>query len=421
MINLYQFQKEYLAGLPPKFIFSADTGTGKTFMALEQYARHAFGKPLLILAPASKVNTGDWERDVKEFFEGKQLPKYEIFSYEKFSRVPSIKEYREKGKIGLWREWLQKYPSGFAVICDEVHRAKNPQSGIGKRVFEISRSCSFFVGLSATPLPNGWIDAANYFKIFGFTPNITAFKKRYCDISTYRGFPVIEGYYREEELKSLWNRISKPLDKNLALDLPDIVTVEVKFTAPKEYITVEKTRIFSDKFLDNPSALMHALRQSTAKAKMEWLDGFLTDASGNIVIFYNYENELESILSLLKKKQYDGRMVYQQNGHLHNTPSKEHWDKLNRTITLAQYKAGSTGVEFTYANEVVYFSPTYSYSDYEQSIGRVYRNGQDKKVTLYQMRTVATIETEVWSAIREKKNFQAKQWFEDKYKEPYHE
>jgi len=35
-------------------MFAADTGTGKTYMALAHYDKHAYLKPLLILAPASK-------------------------------------------------------------------------------------------------------------------------------------------------------------------------------------------------------------------------------------------------------------------------------------------------------------------------------------------------------------------------------
>ena len=66
MINLYEYQKRYLADLPVRSIMAADTGTGKTFMALAHYQRHAAGAPLLILAPASKIRTEDWERDITE-------------------------------------------------------------------------------------------------------------------------------------------------------------------------------------------------------------------------------------------------------------------------------------------------------------------------------------------------------------------
>lgn len=413
-VELYKFQVDYLKGMPAKHFMAADTGTGKTFMALAHYDALTYGTPLLILAPAAKVNTGDWERDIQEYFAGRLMPEFEVWSYEKFSRVPTVAQYQKTGDRGVWRNWLSRHPSGFAVICDEVHKAKNPQSGVGKRVFEIASAASFFVGLSATPLPNGWIDAANYFKIFGFTKNITEFKKRYCEIVTYKGFPEIRGYYHEGELQQRWNDIAKPLSKQTALDLPALTTVPVTLAAGPEYVKVQKSRLFEDKFLDNPSALAHALRKSILEPKVVWLNDFLDGVSDNVVIFYNYTRERDMILAMIKRS-HKGRQVFRQDGEKHEVPGKDVWGGLKRTITLAQYQSGSTGIELTYAATTVYFSPTYSYSNYEQSIGRINRNGQTQKMTLYLLCAPATLERDVWSALRNKSDFQSLQWYAEKF------
>jgi superfamily II DNA or RNA helicase len=411
-IKLYDFQTEYLRGLPHKYIFAADTGTGKTYMALAHYDKHAYLKPLLIVAPASKANSGDWERDVQEYFAGRILPEYLIVSYEKFSRKPTPEQYRS-GKRGMYDTWLSEHPSGFAVICDEVHKAKNPSAHAGRRVYEVSKQADFFCGLSATPMPNGWIDAVNYLKIFGHVKHITEFKKRYCNVQTYKGFPEIVGYYHEDELKRYWNKIAKPLSKQSALDLPPLTFVAVKLPITKEYHEIERKRIFGDKFLDNPSALLHALRQSLIEPKLKWLDEFLEGVSDNCVIFYNYESERTAILELLKRKHKD-RQVFRQDGEKHEVPSKDKWDGLVRTITLAQYQSGSTGIELTYAATTVYFSPTYSYQDYEQSIGRTNRNGQTQKMTMYLLCAPTTVERDIWDALRNKTSFQSAQWYKAK-------
>jgi len=397
-------------------MFAADTGTGKTYMALAHYDKHAYLKPLLILAPASKVNTGDWERELQEYFAGRIVPEHEIYSYEKFSRVPSIAQFTKTGDRGVWRDWLQRHPTDFAVIADEVHKAKNPQSGVGKRLFEVTQMCSFFVGLSATPLPNGWIDAINYLKVFGFVKNKTDFYKRYVDTVNFKGFPEIRGYWHESELQRFWNRIAKPLSKQAALDLPPVTYVPVTLPAGSEYIKVQKERLFGDKFLDNPSALMHALRQSIIEPKVAWLDNFLEGASDNVVVFYNYQSERDAILKMIKNK-HKGRTIFRQDGEKHEIPSKPRWPDLQRTITLAQYQSGSTGIELTYAATTVYFSPTYSYSNYEQSIGRTNRNGQTNKMTLYLLCAPSTLERDVWAALREKRDFQEKQWYAEKLDE----
>lgn len=411
-VELYKFQQDYLRGLPSRYIFAADTGTGKTYMAIAHYDKHAYLKPLLILAPAAKVNTGDWQREIAEWFAGRIVPEYEIYSYEKFSRVPTIKQYQKTGDRGVWRDYLARHPNGFALIADEVHKAKNPQSGMGRHVFEVSQAAQFFVGLSATPLPNGWIDVANYFKIFGLSKNITEFKRRYCDIVTYKGFPEIRGYWHEGELQSRWNSMARPLSKQNALDLPPVTTIPVSLPAGPNYLKVQKERIFGDQFLDSPSALMHALRQSVIEPKVAWLKNFLDGASDNVVIFYNYVEEREQILSMLSKS-FKGRQVFRQDGEKHEIPSKEVWGDLSRTITLAQYQSGSTGIELTYASTTVYFSPTYSYSNYEQSLGRTNRHGQTQKMTLYLLCAPSTIERAVWGALRNKKDFQSDQWYKE--------
>lgn len=409
-IELYEFQKQYLKGLPARYIFAADTGTGKTFMALAHYDKHAYLKPLLILAPASKVQTGDWERELKQYFAGRLLPEYEIYSYEKFSRVPTVAQYKKTGDRGVWRDWINRHPSGFAIIADEIHKAKNPQSGIGKALFETAARADFLCGLSATPLPNGWIDAANYYKIFGFSKNITEFKSRYCRIETYKGFPEIVEYYRETELQRYWNSIAKPLSKDAALDLPSVTTVPVSLPSGPQYLKVLKDRYFGDKFLDNAPALLHALRQSLYPDKVKWLDNFLEGASDNVVIFYNYKSERDAILQMLKKS-HKGRVIFRQDGEKHEVPGKDRWADLERTITLAQYQSGSTGIELTYAATIVYFSPTYSYANYEQSIGRINRNGQTRKMTLYMLCAPATVERDIWGALRNKSDFQVTQWY----------
>src|SRR4028119_431405 len=104
-MKLYPFQEKYLANLPAKFIFAADTGTGKTVMALNHYKNHSYPKKLLILGPAAKMRTGDWQRHVEEYF-GDYAPEVHYYSYEKFSRNSSMKEYKATRSRGVWYDWL---------------------------------------------------------------------------------------------------------------------------------------------------------------------------------------------------------------------------------------------------------------------------------------------------------------------------
>lgn len=411
-IELYDYQKKYLSDLPARAIMAADTGVGKSFMSLAHYEQHGNGQPLLILAPASKVRTGDWERDVRLWWAGREAsaPHVEVYSYEKFSRNPSLRQFRD-GKRALWHKAAPHYGgTQYAIIADECHRAKNPQSGIGKAIYWAAKDATFFVGLSATPLPNGWIDFASYSKVWGFTKNITEFKKRYCNYVTYKGFPELKNYWHEDELRGQWQSISKALKKSEALDLPARTFIGVDFKRPPEYVkTILERKTADGDILDNPSALAHALRQTLTKPKLDYLSDLIEGTDENIVIFYNYTSERDAILDMLAKKHKD-RRVRRQDGARHELPPKEEWASERRSVTLSHYKSGSTGVEMTYATVVVYFSPTYSYAEYMQSIGRVYRNGQTAKTTFYNFRTPTTIEEDVYTCLRDKNDFQSKQW-----------
>ena len=416
MVQLYKYQLKYLSDLPARAIMAADTGTGKTFMALAHYQNQMYlGEdirtgakqyiaPLLILAPASKVRTEDWEREIEEYF-GDNQPDYQIYSYEKLSRDKK-----------LWQNFSPKHGGKqYAVIADEVHRAKNSQSNTGKALYHIAKDAQFFAGLSATPLPNGWIDAANYFKIFGLVKHVTDFKNKYCTIQTYKGWPEITGYVNEPDLAKKWQSISKLLTKAEANDLPDRTFVPVNFTErPKEYTRMLQERTTKDgNFLDTAPGLTHALRQELTAPKLPYLEDLLDGTSENVVIFYNYISERKAILDLLNKKKFKSKRIIRQDGEKHEIPRKGEWSSVKNSITLAHYQSGGTGVEMTYATQVIYFSPTYSYGDYIQSIGRVYRNGQTQKTTFYNFRTVPTIEKSIYDTLRNKQDFQVKQWLEN--------
>jgi superfamily II DNA or RNA helicase len=432
-MQLYEYQEEYLSRLPKNCIMGADTGTGKTIMALAHYRNNCpvvtetlkdvgnwrnkydynevrLAMPLLILAPASKVRTGDWEREAKEF--GLPSDRLTVMSYEKATRKTRFDKWAKGAKATWWEQWLVDNPK-YVLIADEVHKAKNPQSLTGKGVFALATNAQQFIGLSATPLPNGWVDICNYGKIFGWWKNKTEFFKDY--VITYQipnqHWSKISGYRQEDKLKELWASVAKPLRKEQALDLPRFKYQVVNTPKPREYDQVRKTRIYRAEELDNAPLLANALRRTIIADRIKWIADFLDGASGHTVIFYNYIEEREAILNIVP----DGITVYRQDGEKHELPTKDQWKDLpERSIVLAHYRSGGTGVEMTFADKIIYSSPTYSYADFSQSIGRVYRNGQTLPVTAYLLHTKDTIDSDIWSCIRRKKAFDVELWVKNK-------
>jgi len=362
-----------------------DTGTGKTIMALTHYLVFFSDRPLVIFAPASKVKEGGWQRTIEQF---RIRQEYNIISYNKMPK-----------------QCLET--KNCFVIFDEAHRIKDSTGVWGKTANQIvHKYCEGFVLLTATPLSNGWIDSINYFKMFHMTPCKYHFLQQHAIVDTRRGYPEILGWRNTGRLERNWQRISRRLNKSEAIDLPELVEKKVYFTACAKYKKIKRLRISDGKAYDNMMAWRHGLRSNTAtEDKIQYILDLLEDTQSNIIIFYNYDSELQDL-----KKSIIDRVVYQCNGHCKTYPKMEEWGRITNTVTLANYKSGSEAVEFTYADVIIYFSPTESYTEYYQSIGRCHRIGQKNKVTIYKFITRATIEEHIYESLDNKQDFNFESW-----------
>lgn len=386
MIKLYKYQQHYLDKVHPNFIFNCDTGTGKTIMALEHQQKYFLHNKVLIVAPASKINEGGWQRTIKEHY-------------------PTI--YYDTCTYNMLNKKYKNY-DGWFVIFDECHRLKNSCGVWGKAGYELTKKAAGFILLSATPIPNGWEDAINYFKMFNLVKNKTQFFNKYAVTTRRWGYLEILNWKHENELNKMWQSISKRLSKEDCLDLPSLNFRNIFFKASSAYKKIKKDRIYKDEFFDNQMSLRHALRLYTnLKDKINYIKDFVESTKDNIVIFYNYVEEYNELIKVLEKTD---KTVYVCNGKKKEYPKKDEWQNIKNTITLANYKSGSEAVEFTYANIIVYFSPTESYTEYYQSYGRCYRNGQKKKVTVYKFITKNTIEENIYEALNNKQDFNFKIW-----------
>lgn len=420
-MQLYQYQEDYLAKLPSSCIMAADLGTGKTLMSLAHWERQRTGHKLLIVAPASKIRTGDWEAEAKRWFYDERIvkdvllrnyagadPDITYISYE------SLRLMDNKTKRPRHWQFTAARNGGiiYDVIADEVHSIKNPQSKQSKAVYEIKASGGTLLGLSGTPMPNGWIDFAGYSKLFGFTKGITEFKKKYCVYQDFKGFPELVKYINVSEMESQLQRCAFKLSRELAGELPSRklmgVNIQMDKKTMKLYQTIRLTKKDprNNELMDNSSRMLSVLRQSTTDSRIDNLVSIVGDTDDNIIVFYNYISERKAILKALEKS---GKTILRFDGDQHDTlPASD--AELRNTVLVAHYKSASTGLNLQWANVTIYFSPTYSYQEFEQSIGRTHRNGQTKKCLYYLFNVKTTVDKTVWDCLRTKRDFNEKLW-----------
>jgi SNF2 family DNA or RNA helicase len=408
-MRLYTYQENYLRELPQSCIMAADLGTGKTVMSLAHWQRQQTCRPLLVVAPASKIRTGDWQAEAKRYLgDAWLLTTITYISYE------SLRLMDKETKRPRWWKFCGARNGGiiYDVIADECHALKNPQSKQAKAVYEIKQSGGLFIGLSGTPMPNGWIDFAGYSKLFGFVRNITEFKQRYCIYQDFKGYPELVKYVNVEQLEAQFKRVAYRLSREQAAELPSrqmlAINTHMGAKTSKLYHTCKLTRVHPNtkELLDNAPRLLSVLRQSTTASRLDQLVSIVDDTSDNIVVFYNYISERKKILEALSKS---GKTILRYDGEQHDTlPAAD--AKISNTVLVAHYKSASTGLNLQWANVTIYFSPTYSYQEFEQSIGRTHRNGQTKKCLYYLFNVQHTVDRTIWRCLREKKDFNEKLW-----------
>jgi len=186
------------------------------------------------------------------------------------------------------------------------------------------------------------------------------------------------------------------------VDLPKLTIKDVHFKSSAKYKKIKKDRICDDVVYDTLPKLFAGLRQfANLKDKGEYVNDFLESTSTNVVIFYNFKVELAELEKMIPK----GKKVYYANGDKYTIPTKPDWPGVKNSVSLVQYQAGGTGIEMQYADTVIFFSPTYSYQDYYQAQGRVYRSGQPNPVEMYRFVTKGTVETKIWKALENKQDF----------------
>lgn len=392
-MELYSWQQQYLQDLPKNVIMTATLGSGKSAMSLEHAKRYNADIPIIVVAPASKIRSKDWEREAKDW----QAPLYKTFSYEMFTK-------------------FKDFPPEYVLIVDEATYIKSATAKRSKAVIQAVKDsrCKQFILLSGTPLPKGWQDMQTYGILFNLWRNKTDFIYKHVLVDRSRGYPRIIGYRNEEQLRTYWRQISKGLEH--VLDLPPQRIIDVPIELNKQqrdvYNMLKTQRITADgTMLDTPSKLHATLRQSLATVRMDALRNILDDTLDHVIIFYNYNVEREAILEVLK--EYPERIVWEQSGHRSELPPRDDWGRLVPSVTLAQYQSAATGIELTYAHITVYYSPTYSYADYAQSLGRTHRTGQKYTTLYYQFKCQSTIDLSVYKCLDNRKDFQDNLWEND--------
>lgn len=305
------------------------------------------------------------------------------------------------------------------VILDEVHRIKGRTSKTSKYLREINKKAVYVWGLTGTPVANNYVDVYNIYNnmdIKEFVEPYNDFLWRYyitknLDVHTKSGYDTVIRLPvapRQGVLMELMGRIGKHCMVKRTedcIDLPEsrINTIYVTGMVSPKYKEFAKGIIRTDEYEDTMTPL-EALNKKHQAAngffydkhekvhrvcennKLQELKDLLEDVleeTERVIIVYYYKQDLSELQTLEYKHTTDPRL-FQDN-----------------QILFLQF-GQSEGLNLQYCNQMIFYSYDYSYLNYEQMCGRIYRNGQTRNVTYTILISKGTVEENIWRAIANK-------------------
>ncbi len=412
--SLYPYQEESVKRLlGGKKIMVAPCGAGKlptsVVWAVRKCAETGKNKVLVVSTPSKALHTQDFQEGFDDFVgeAWRKTHELELTSWHQLHKWVTLHKHNLK-------DWV--------IIFDEIQKAKaGVSSRMGRSFLTITGANSDWTGYTGTP-GDTWMSFYAYFQACGFVRNKTAFTRRFCVVQTFKGFPEIVKYLETTTLNKWWREISySPDTSEMEKQLPEATHKVVKFKRPAEYNKVLKLRqrvladgTFNpnpeyDEIIDNPSALVHYLRQLCfTKEKQLWIKDFVEDLECGCVFFYNFVKTGDMLEEIIQQVLPKGSKVWRIDGSHHDIPTEKTIGK--KDMVLCQWQSGSEALDLQFLNYMVVTEAHYSYSLSVQGRGRIRRIGQKKPQFYYYLKTEGTIEDAIYDALRDKKDFSEDVW-----------
>lgn len=406
-MKLFDYQEKALALTSDKdnSAFYYDMGLGKTFIGSERL--RLYGERMnIIVCQKSKIK--DWCEHFKEHYTD-----YAVFDLTNKKDMQAFMIYPIYKCIGIInyelayrREELRKLKD-FTMMLDESSMIKNETAKRTK--FILSLNPSHTILLSGTPTDGKYEFLYSQLRLLGWKITKTAYYNRYIktELRSYGGpmFRVVTGYKNVSELKAKLKEYGAVFAKaEEVIKLPEKKFIKEYSTVSSDYKKFMKDRVIKidDKELTGDSTLSKRLYarmlcSAYSKDKISRLIDLVNSTSDRVIIFYNFNTELEA----LRKVLFD-RPISIVNGQVKDLKEYENNDN---SVTLIQYQAGAMGLNLQKANRIIYFSLPERSELFEQSKARICRIGQEKQCYYHIMMCHKSVEEKIYECLLMRKDY----------------
>mgnify|MGYP002359852711 FL=1 len=403
-------------------------GCGKTLpVLLSLFKRNTF--PALIVAPAPLL--GVWVDELKKWFGQEPIllrgtPKVREELYKNFPTERRLQIFivsYETLRIDF-EKFINKI-EWQAIVLDESGKIRSPRALVTKKILKLKAPLK--IAMDGNPISNGIADlwAVSEF----LEPNILygsfwTFRNKHARMNPYiRG--KIDGWLdRDFILEKVAHLVSWKKKKDVLKDLPPVVEQEIRFdlnSVERDLYNKIKREILiemdgEETSITNALTRLLRLRQcvngtisfmpdayhSTKVDTLLELVGTLPEES-KIIIFTSFLDTAEDVERRLSAEK--GIKCVKITG---STPTEER-EKAVRKFQESPFvrvmvgtDAMSRGLNLQAAEYVVNVDLPWSYATYDQRIGRAWRQGQKKPVTVYNLIANKTVDEHVQKILARK-------------------
>lgn len=409
-----------------------DMGLGKTSITLSAINNLLFDsfevRKVLVIAPL-RVARNTWCDEIKKWDHLNNI-KYSIVVGTEKERISALNEKADIYIINRENvDWLvnkSEYKFDFdMVVIDELSSFKNHQFKRFKSLMKIRPKVKRIVGLTGTPSSNGLMDLFAEFKVLDLGERLGYFIGQYRNtyfkpdktngaiVYSYKPLPNAE-----ESIYEKISDITVSMKASEYLKMPELVIsnyqVEMSEDEKKQYDEMKKNLICEIKdgeiTVSNAGSLSNKLSQFANGAvyddeqniveihsrKLDALEDIIESMNGKpLLVAYWYKHDLQRI-----KKRFDVREIK-------TGKDIADWNKGKIPVALIHPASAGHGLNLQQGGStLVWFGLTWSLELYQQTNGRLYRQGQKNTVVIQHIVTKGSIDEQILKALERKNKTQ---------------
>lgn len=439
--NPHDYQRyatEYIESHPKAAVF-LDMGLGKTSITLTALNNLLFDyfdvHRILVVAPL-RVARNTWSDEIEKWEHLHNLTFAIAVGSEK-ERLEALKKQADITMINRENlQWLiEKSGQPFEydmVVIDELSSFKNHQAKRFKALMKVRPKVKRIVGLTGTPSSNGLMDLFAEFKILDMGMRLGRFigqyRNTYFKPDKVNG-PIVYSYKplpgAEDAIYEKISDITISMKAADHLKMPELVNTkymvhlsemekkkyedmkaELVLALPEGEITAANAASLSGKLSQMANGAVYADDESILPIhdrKLDALEDIIESANGKpILIAYWFKHDLMRIMQRLTEK----KIPFQK---LDSDASMKKWNRGELPVALIHPASAGHGLNLqSGGSTIVWFGITWSLELYQQTVARLYRQGQSSGiVTVIHILTEGTVDEKIMKALADKDSTQS--------------